>query len=203
MYYIKDIEHISKYKRKVYLDNGLVFPLTASEEAKLNIKSGMELSEEEYEEIYHKILIKAEKYLLGLLTDSDRTKQELYTKLKNAGYPKEISEKALSYVESYGYVDDENYARKYVDYHSRSSSQRVIRQKLMLKGINKEILDKVFSEAEIDERPQIERFLKQKYIDKGLDPKDPKIRDKAVRSLMGKGFSYSEIKDVMGLFWDS
>ncbi len=46
----------------------------------------------------------------------DRTEKGLREKLRQAGFTSQAVDHALTYVEAYGYIDDERYARTYIAY---------------------------------------------------------------------------------------
>ena len=71
---------------------------------------------------------------------------------------------ALDFVKDHGYVNDENYAREYLNDKKGRKSYRQIRMELTRKGISGQILDMVFEEAgsqqEEDIRPQVIKYIR-------------------------------------------
>ena len=196
-YVLTEIQNISKTKRRLHFDNGIVLPASSFETEKRGLYEGMELKDADYEALIHDITVKAEKYILGLLTDRDRTRSEITEKLKTAGYPAEIRDAALAYVDSYGYIDDERFARSFAEYYGKTCSRAVIKSRLLGKGVSAEIVEKVLAEAVPDEASQIREIIEKRYTDRGLDISDRKVREKAIRYLLSKGYSYSEIRDAI------
>ncbi len=99
---------------------------------------------------------------MDLLKTQDRTREELRNRLLQADFLPEAVEEALSYVESYGYVNDEAYAKRYVEYHADRQSRRKMEQVLLQKGIDKELVESAVQEAppeEIALRRQMEKYL--------------------------------------------
>lgn len=133
---------------------------------------------------------------LSLLEYRDRTETELSRKLAERGYaPGEIQE-ALDFLKEYHYVDDGEYARRYIRAASSRKSIRRIRQELMEKGVDREILDAGLEEADIDEEASILSLLRKK----GYQPGE-RMEAEAYRKLMGslsrKGFSFDAIRRAM------
>lgn len=190
---ITKIEKIGR-KCRLYLNDTPAFCLYPSEIRKLSLTEGMELSQETQEEIYGEILEKrAKKRSLLILKSADKTGQQLVEKLRGDEYPEEIVQKALAYVESYGYVDDLRYAKDYIESTGGSRSKKRIFSDLLRKGISADLIEKAFEEAgEPDEETQI-RLLMEK---RGFDPEaaDRSERDKMVRYLLGKGYAYEQIR---------
>ena len=85
---------------------------------------------------------------MNLLQSKDYTRKQLEDKLRQGEYPEACIEEALAYVESYGYIDDQRYARNYIEYHMQSRSRNRIETDLMKKGISKEIIHKSFQKLE-------------------------------------------------------
>lgn len=167
---ITEITAINKSRYKVTLDGETHFVLYRGELLRFQMKQGGELSEKDYESIFCEILPKRAKLrCMNLLKTKDYTRRQLEDKLKQGGYPAEIIEEAIAYVESYGYVDDENYVRNFVEYHMQTRSRRRIENDLLQKGIHRELISKVFDELseaglEMDEAAMIQKFLQKKIF---------------------------------------
>ena len=102
---------------------------------------------------------------LHILERSDRTEQELRTKLLQ-NYKPEAVEDAVAYVKQYHYLDDMRYAVNYLNSRGRAKSRRQVEQELLYKkGIARETLEAAIQEAEPqDEREQIRLWMEKKQI---------------------------------------
>ena len=89
---VTNIEQIGKEKFKVSTDEDTTYILYKSELRKYAVRENEELDYLKIEEMLEK---KAKKKVLDWLKFSDRTKDELMNKLYQAGYSKEIAEKAV------------------------------------------------------------------------------------------------------------
>lgn len=127
----------------------------------------------------------------------DRTEAQLRQKLLEAEFTPEITEQAVDYVKSFGYIDDERYVRNYIAYRSVSKSRRQIEQELLFrKGVSQELIQKVYEDTEpADERAMIRRQLEKKHY--SASECDDKQRQKLVASLLRKGFHMGDILAVM------
>lgn len=192
------LEPYKKTKVKIYFDEGdPAFVLYKKEAEKYDIREGQELSEETYEEILNEILIKrAISRTLYLLDASAKTESQIRRKLKEGFYPPEAVDEAVRYAVSKHYIDDEYYASAFTEQRSRSKSKRMIKNELLQKGIDRDIVENVLSDPDIDEKKTIEKLILKKYPQgSALDAKDA---SKLIRSLCSKGFSYDDVKDVIG-----
>lgn len=141
-------------------------------------------------------LTRAKKRALYLLTDMDRTESQLYEKLKKTGYSEETISKAMAYVKSYGYIDDQRYAEHYLDVMKASRSKLRIRMDLNKKGVPKNVIDDTFEMyGDYDEKPLIRKLAKKK--EHTLSLADPKNQQKMAAYLARKGFRSGDIFEVL------
>jgi len=95
----------------------------------------------------------------------DRTEQQLREKLKSSHYPEEVIEEAIEYVKSFHYLDDERYAENFTRYKKENMSRQQIKQKLMLKGVSKDIIQNAIEEEyDVDESIHIRNILEKKHF---------------------------------------
>ena len=133
---------------------------------------------------------------LSLLEYRDRTEAEVRRKLKEREYDPEAVEETIVFLKEYHYLDDQEYARKYVRTAGCGKSIRQLRQSLQNKGISREILDLCFEEETVDEEEAVLRFLKKKGYSAG-DEEDPEKSRKLAAALGRRGFSFETIRRVM------
>lgn len=200
---VTEITAITKSRYKVVLDEGISFVLYKGELNRYHIKFGEELSENGYQSIFHEILPKRAKLrCMNLLKSKDYTQKQLEDKLRQGGYPPEIICEAIAYAGSYGYIDDERYARNFIEYNMQSKSRNRIESDLLRKGISKELAAKVFDELEengmeIDEAGMIHKLLMKKNYHADTATNDEKRRMYAF--LYRKGFHSDAIRRALVL----
>ncbi len=189
--------HTKKDRYRISLDDGNSFVLYRKELSVLDLVENSELSVEQYEKILSDTLIpRAKRRAMYLLQKTDRSEQNLRGKLQEGGYPPEAVDAAVAYVSSYHYIDDERMACAYVRVSMEKKSRQRIRQDLMGKGIDTEIIDRALEEEfTIDEAAQIQGWLQKKnYRDEEADRKE---REKMIRFLGSKGYTMSDILHVI------
>lgn len=132
---------------------------------------------------------------LWLISFRDHSRRELYDKLRK-DYSEESCDRALDRLEELGLVDDGRYARRYTAdlINVKRLPARGVRQKLFEKGVDRDLIDEVLSEIEVDEEEQIRSIVEKKYAN-ALN--DEKGRRRAVNALMRMGFSYADIKSAL------
>ena len=189
---ITEIEEIKKYYYKIYADGGFLFCLYKSDISKLKIKLDLVISEYEIESIKNEIVYKrARERALYLIEKKEKTENELRNKLKDGFYTDDIIDKVIEMLKSYGYIDDFDYAIRYIKYKSESKSIKAIKNDLYLKKIDKDIIDRAVDELQCDERNLIFKLIEKKY--KNIDLTNYQNKSKAIRYLMSKGFNYDDI----------
>ena len=138
---------------------------------------------------------------MWLISYRDHSRRELCDKLRK-DYSDESVEAAVTRCEELGLIDDSRYARRYVAdlINIKHLSERGIRQKLREKGIDRDLIDEILAEYELDEAQQIRDIIERKYA-RSLS--DEKTRRRAVSALQRMGFSYADIRSVLNEYIDT
>ena len=107
-------------------------------------------------------------------------------------YPEECVDFAIDYVKKYHYLDDYRYACTYVRYHGEKLSKVQLLQKLLQKGITKDVAQKAIEEeAQADEIALIRQWIQKKGY--SLDSADEKETRRMYAFLLRRGFKSSDI----------
>ena len=198
---VTEIEEVSKSRSRIYIDDEFAFALYKGELRKYDICKGEDLPETVYTEIMEEILPKrARLRAMNLLTKKDYTRRKLEGKLREGGYPENIIEDAIGYVESYRYVDDLRYAVTYITDHESSRSRRRMEQDLMNKGIDRCTIESAFREWEAlggtqNEDAMIRELLqKRQYHPETATPEDTR---RMYAYLMRKGFTSESVRRIV------
>lgn len=206
---ITRIEELDKKRSKIYINHEFAFVLYKGELTQYKLETEGVVEDDIYHEITQRVLPKrAKKRCLNLLQKRPYTEFKLREKLKEGYYSQEIIEDAIDYVKSFRYLDDYDYACQYIFYHKEVESRKKMEEKLAIKGISKEVLNKAFGDSYEDEDEQQELELKQvrellrkkKYDAEAVDWKE---KQKIYAFLIRKGISVSIIKKAMSLQEDA
>lgn len=138
-------------------------------------------------------------YGMYLLGRRDYSTKEMVKKFKEKEYTSEDIEAVMAYLKENNYQSDERFTRSFIN-SKLSSKIGISKIKSTLafeKGIDKELIESVVAELELDEVPVIIRIVEQKYRNKDLT--DQKEKSKAFRFLVSKGFSFSDIKRALSV----
>lgn len=192
---ITALKEIDKRKISIEIDGEYAGFLYHGEMRRLKIVSGKELTEQELDELNDVIYKRAKERSLYIIERTEKTSKEIKEKLVLNGYPEKVAMRVISFLTKYGFVNDEDYARRYMQYKSSKRSLRQIRMELMRKGISKDVLSSIEEDMKIDESETIRILARKKY--RSLDSLDETEKRKLIRYLLGKGFSYEKIKDAL------
>lgn len=189
----QQVKRVDRYS--IYLDGKYSFSLGEGEILKLGLHSGQELSEEELsnyrqESDYGKWFDKT----LNLLSYRLRSEWELRDYLRRKKAPEEFVDKILNKLSINGYVNDEQFAKRWVENrrYMKATSRRKLAMELKQKRIPSEIVDKVLADdkEQVDEREVLRELVEKKrarYPD----------QTKFMQYLARHGYSYDDIKTVL------
>ncbi len=184
---------------KIYIDYDYAFLLYKQDIKKYQLEIDKEVTSELFDEIIEDTVYRrAKQKALAILKHMDRTEKELISKLKDAHYTDIIIEKTIDYLKGYSYINDERYASNYIRLKKSTLSILTIKTKLLQKGINKELLEKIIAieyDLEDDDMdPEIiaiNKAIQKKYKD--ITDINYDDRQKLKASLYRKGFDLDKI----------
>ena len=182
---------------RIVIEGACDICLYRSEVRRFGWQEGDEISSEVYDSIIRDILIpRAKQRAIHLLEQQDRTEAGLRNKLSWGGYPPVVIDEVISYLRLRHYIDDERYARTYVEYHKNSASRRKLRDNLTKKGVDKELSSRILEEIyDSDEKGMILELMRKRRYTK--DEADDKARSSMFRYLISRGFQYDDFRDML------
>ncbi len=195
---VTKLEAVSKSKQRVFIDGQFAFVLYKGELSRFHLAEGEEVDPETVQKIREEVVLKRAKLrALHLLDDMARTESQLRQKLKNGEYTPDIIDQAVDYVKSYGYLNDEAYARDFIETRKNKKSRQELYGLLMQKGLDKKLvqqaLDDVYGEE--DAKYAIRLLMQKRHFDP--ETADESERQKFLSYLVRKGFSYEDVREIL------
>ena len=140
---------------------------------------------------------------LRLLERMDRTEAQLREKLLQAEFDPEMVEKAIAYVKSFGYINDEAYIENFIQSKRETKSRKEIYALLLGKGVSSEQIDLVFEQCyeKNTEQEAISRLIRKRNVDI-LHASEQELH-KLYGYLARKGFQYDDIRQVIQNYKDN
>ena len=189
---ITDILQQNKVKNRcnVFVDGEFSFAVYVDTVIKFGLKKDLVLDDElkkkiteDDEKLYAFSL--STKYLSRVV----KTKKQVITYLNGKGFSDKTIFAVIDKLIEYGFINDEEYVRRYLTTYSRSQGKRLADYRMMKNGISKTVIESVreiFDDNSKENAYNIaEKRLKNKTIDKLL-------LSKTYRYLISKGFSYED-----------
>lgn len=161
---------------------------------KYGIRTNAEIEQEKLNEVkFESDVMIATNLAMNYVSSKIITTKQLRDYLKGKGYSAQIIKKVVDKFNEYGVLNDENFATSFVSMKQNSLSKRAIENKLMQKGVNKDIAKSCLEEFD-DYHVAVktaEKFMKNKiYTEENIT--------KLLRHLSYKGFDYETINKVLG-----
>ena len=161
--------------------------------------SKKEMDEKEFEEMMSENEKKlAKQKALKTLSMANKTKKELILKLKQSKFSTEAIDYAMTFVDRYDFIDEENIAKTLVEgkYSKKRYSKRAMMSKLRQKGISSDVIGDSVKDIGDDEEFENAMYFAQKKLRTIRDDDKYKVRNKLMSALSYRGFSYDIIKRV-------
>lgn len=193
---ITDIKKGRKYLSAVYIDGELAVRLDTRVIVENGIRPGLEIDDEklkEYIDLSNKR--RAKEKALWLIANRDHSKKELIDKIAKTA-DKESAQIAAERMEDLGLVNDEKFARRYLNelINIKHFSIKGAKYKLIQKGIDKDLIDEILEDMEVDSKKNIKALIEKKYL---RNLSDEKGKRRCIAALQRMGYGYSDINSVL------
>jgi regulatory protein len=137
-------------------------------------------------------------YALDLVALRDRTEFEIRKKMAEKKFPEEEIIKTIDWLKDKRFIDDERFVDNYIKAQCSAGRNGCYKIKFKLNslGINKELIEKYFSEVDSDDEKGRARELADRWIIKN-ENKDKKY-EKLGRFLISRGFGIEVVQSTLG-----
>jgi len=190
----------------IMVDDRFRFSLDIFQVADLGIRIGKEYTEEELDEMesesqFGKLYGRTLEYCLMRPHSAKEIRDYLYKKTRDTrtktggvkkGVPVEITERVFARLVEKGYIDDEKFARYWVENRSftKGASRRKLIAELRAKGIESSVVERLWEDSERSDEDELQKIIAKK---RGRYPDDQKF----MQYLARQGFSYDDIKHAL------
>lgn len=185
----------NKSRVNIFVDDSFFCGLNKETAIIYGLKESLEINEEKLKRaIFESEVKSAFEKALDYLSRRMYSKKELFDKLTQKGFAKEVVQQAIEKLENYHYVDDRLFAKQFVQ-SNQKLSKRILTGKLFQKGVSNDIIDEILEERTDDEEYELcliqaKKYLKSKEV---LTLNDLK---KMQANLARKGFGFDNINKV-------
>jgi regulatory protein len=195
-----------KDRVNVFIDGKYRFSLDMTQVAELGIKNGAEYTEEELVELenesqFGKLYTRSLEYALIRPRSQRELRDYLYRKTRDTrtktgdikkGVSKELTERVFNRLLEKGYIDDEKFAKFWVENRNvrKGSSMRKLQMELRGKGVDSAIIEQVLATTERVDTDELQKIIAKKasrYDD----------IQKLTAYLVRQGFRYDDVKEAL------
>lgn len=189
------IQEKNKERCSIFIDNEYSFSLPLEIVYSSNIKVGQDISQDKINELTSlgdnsQALSKAIAYVSKNL----KTKKQVKDYLSKKGYNPQTVYGVIDKLREYKYIDDVEFAKRYIESCYVKEGKKLLEYKLMTKGVSKDNIELAYSLVNVDTKESCanlaEKYLKNKE-------KSPDSYKKAFRYLLSKGYSYEEVESAI------
>lgn len=177
-------------RKNIYIDDEFACTLSDFCVFKNKLVVGLAITTQQLEEI--QVQSDVDVYftkVVQMQMKSMKTQKQIEDYLLSEGCVPKTIEILLNKLQEYKYVNDEIYAKKYLDKYKKSKGKQKIKYELRQKGIEDEIIDRVLSgvENQLDEVWDLStKYMRNKQV-------NYENLNKLIRYLGGKGFGMDDI----------
>lgn len=195
-----------KDRVNVFVDGKYSFSLDITQVAELGIKTGAEYTVEELAELenesqFGKLYTRSLEYVLIRPRSQRELRDYLYRKTRDTrtkmgtikkGVSPELTERVFNRLLDKGYLDDEKFARFWVENRNtrKGSSLRKLQSELMAKGVERSIIERALQDTDRSDTDELQKIILKKasrYSDE----------QKLMAYLVRQGFSYDDVKQAI------
>jgi len=129
----------------------------------------------------------------------DRCHQEVEQKMREFLLVPEAKDEILLYLMRENYLNEERFTRSYIrgKFYIKSWGRIKIRNHLKFKGVPEKLINKSFDEIDADDYAKTLQKLWHDYYSRQDGTQDYQKKSKTFKYLLGKGFEYENIQEVM------
>ena len=193
----------------IFLNNKYEFSLDISQVIDLAVKPGNIYSDEEvvvlrregeFSKYYTKAMVyslarpRSTREISDYLYRQTRTKTYLVKgeRRERIGMAPELSQRIINKLIEKKYLNDENFARYWVENRNlkKGISERTLKQELLKKGVSQKIVNTVIENSERNDEEELKKVIAKRRHRYESD-------DKFIKYLMSKGYQYYQIQEVL------
>ena len=189
------IQKKNKTRANVYVDGEFAYALEMLTVMKLGLKIGQEVSQDKLAEaIFDSEKSVAFEKAMDYLGRGMKTAKQMRDYLEKKGYDGAVVEHVVAKLKEYRYVDDDAYAKLYVERNAATKGDRRLKQELIQKGI---AVSRAEQYAATDDEQALTNAtrLAEKYMKN--KPCTVKTLQNLQRYLLSRGYGYDTVNTVV------
>jgi len=195
------IQKKNKERVNVFLNDEYAFSLALS--LALGLKKGQVLSSADLQALQADDEIKrAYAAAVNLLGYRARSKSEVAQRLKQREFSEAAIGQTIERLQQEGYLNDSEFGQAWIESRQRASprGERALRYELQRKGIDRELIEELFTEVDLDEEGAAWRAIEAK-VERWRELDRFQFRQKVGSFLARRGFGHDVVRPVVERAW--
>lgn len=183
----------------VFIDGKFALGLFEDVVLTLGLRLGQQITPERLGEIAQaETLRKAIEDAYNLLSFRARAEKELAERLQRKGYEEAVIVQVVEKLRGAGYLNDESFARSWVEGRGKTLGRRALAYELRQKGIDNDTVSRMLAEAKPEEtEEQTARLVAVRKVGDNPADKSREARAKLAAFLQRRGFGWDTIRPVL------
>lgn len=183
----------------MFIDGEFALGLPAIEAVKRGLRSGVELSGSDIQELL--AVDEIERAVQGAITFVSyrpRSEREVRDRLRKRDFSQPAIDQAIERMRGWGYLDDQAFAEWWVGNRAehRPRGKRLLAGELRSRGVSSEVVGDVLEEAELDEHAAALELARKRVS--SLSSLDRPTQERRLAAFLGRrGYGWDVIKPVM------
>lgn len=192
------IQEKNKNRCNIFIDGDFFMAVPLELVYKYSLRTELEIDKKTLSELAkEKDMTEALSKSITYVSKTLKTKKQVKTYLFGKGYSTEVVNYCISKLEEYRYIDDKEYAKRFIESTSSSQGKNLSQYKLMMKGVKKQDIENAFDNVQIDHNENALQLAIKRLKNKEIT-KD--ILAKTYRYLISKGFTYDQVSYAIDYF---
>lgn len=195
-----EVQKRNEERVNIYIDEEFAFACYKEVIYKEGLKKDMLVEVEKLEKIIsEEEFLRCKNSALRVVEKTYKTEKEMKDKLLQKGYEGIIIEKTIDFLKEYNFLNDEKYSLMYAKDRSKTQGKNKIKYSLMQKGVDKDTIESTLElvNGDVEIEAAYNLAAKKYRILSSRESDKYKLNQKITRFLLGKGYDYGLIKDVM------
>ena len=195
------VQEKNKKRCNLFIDGEFFAGVSLETVLKFRLKVGQEIDQKDLADlVFDSEKILALEKAITYTTKALKTKKQVRTYLLGKGYSEDVVWYCIDKLVEYKYIDDTEYAKRFIESTSKNQGKRLTEYKLMMKGVKKEDISLAFESADVPSKENAKALAEKHIRNKELTKENVA---KTYRYLIGKGFSYEEASYAISFFKDN
>ena len=184
------IQEHNKNKCNLYLDGEFFAGVSLETVMKFRLKVGIEIDQKELADlVFDSEKVLALEKSIAYTSKNLKAKKQVVSYLEKKGYSYEVVKYCIDKLCEYNLINDEEYAKRYIESTAKKQGKRLTEYKLMMKGLKKENISVVYDDLDLPSKEHAKELAEKHLKNKERNKEN---LAKTYRYLIGKGFSFEE-----------